>query len=179
MNTVPNQPEEDQLAPSELTGRQLLLQEIGNKLSQSRSDSGKSLEEAVRKLKIRKSHLLALENGNWEQMPDDVYVLGFLRQYSQHLHVDLSDEMHRLKNDQYALTKPLTFPDPPVAPSRRWAWVAGAAFVLLFILFNITTEKQNMDNDDTVKAPEHSAKSGSATEPAAGIPSMDHRQAAA
>ena len=79
-------------------------------------------------------------------MHDDIYVLCFLRQYSQYLNVDLSDEIHRLKNDQYALTKPLTFPDPPVAPSRRWAWIAGIAFVLLFILFNVASENQPIDH---------------------------------
>ncbi len=133
--------EQEQQKPVELTGRQALLLEIADKLSQSRKASGESIEEAVRKLKLRKSHLQALENGNWDKMPDDIYALGFLRQYSQYLNVDLSDEIHRLKNDQYTLTKPLTFPDPPVAPSRRWAWVAGVAFVLLFILFNILPEK--------------------------------------
>jgi len=134
----------------QLTGRQTLLHEIGEKLNQSRTASGETIEEAVRKLKIRKSHLLALEHGNWDNMPDDIYVLGFLRQYSQYLGVDLSDELHRLKNDQYALTKPLTFPDPPVAPSRRWAWVAGAAFVLLFILFNIASENPHMDKQPDI-----------------------------
>jgi len=171
MNAIPTSPEEEQQKPAELTGRQALLQEIGCKLSQSRSASGESIEEAVRKLKIRKSHLQALENGHWEKMPDDVYVLGFLRQYSQYLGIDISDETHRLKNDQYALTKPLTFPDPPVAPSRRWAWLAGAAFVLLFILFNITTENKNMDNHAVAESPEHTAAVESTAEPDPSMPS--------
>jgi len=124
---------------AELSGRELLLKEIGLKLIQARESSGESIEEAVRKLKLQKKHLLALESGNWSNMPDDIYILGFLRQYSQYLHVDLSDEIHHLKNDQYALTRPLTFPDPPVAPSRCWAWIAGIAFVILFLIFNITS----------------------------------------
>jgi cytoskeletal protein RodZ len=163
MNEIPACPEEQQQQPTELTGRQALLHEIGSKLSQSRSTSGESIEQAVRKLKLRKSHLQALENGDWDNMPDDVYVLGFLRQYSQYLGIDLSDELHRLKNNQYALTKPLTFPDPPVAPSRRWAWIAGTAFVVLFILFNITTEKQHMDKQDIDAA----SAPATAVEPAA------------
>jgi len=165
MNAIPASPEQEQ-NPAELTGRQALLQEIGCKLSQSRSASGESIEEAVRKLKIRKSQLQALENGDWQKMPDDVYVLGFLRQYSQYLGIDISDETHRLKNDQYALTKPLTFPDPPVAPSRRWAWITGAAFVLLFILFNITTETKNIHHHDVVESPEHAATGEAIAEPA-------------
>ena len=144
--------EDTQQKPAELTGREALLLEIAHKLSQSREASGDSIEEAVRKLKLRKSHIVALESGNWDKMPDDIYVLGFLRQYSQHLNVDLSDEIHRLKHDQYALTKPLTFPDPPVAPSRRWAWIGGIAFLLLFILFNVASENQRGDDQDTAES---------------------------
>jgi len=157
-------PEDEQAA--ELTGRQALLYEIGSKLSQARATAGESIEEAVRKLKIRKSHLLALEHGDWDTMPDDIYVLGFLRQYSQYLGVDISDELQRLKHDQYALTKPLTFPDPPVAPSRRWAWVAGAAFVLLFTLFNIATENQHMDKPDSSAATVTAATDSTSSAPA-------------
>jgi len=135
---------------AELTARQVLLQEIGSKLAQARETCRQPIEKPARKLKLQKRHLEAMESGNWEAMPDDVYVLGFLRQYSQYLNVDLSDEIHRLKNDQYILTKPLTFPDPPVAPSRQWAWIAGCAFVLLFIVFNITSGDYISDSDETV-----------------------------
>jgi len=130
------------------TGREALLQEIGNKLTAARTARGEALDQPVRVLKLRKSHLQALESGNWDNMPDDVYVLGFLRQYCQYLKLDLSDDILRLKNDQYALTKPMTFPDPPVAPSRPWAWIFGGAFVVLFIIFNIVSHSGLFNNDD-------------------------------
>jgi len=165
--------------PAELTGRQALLQEIGDKLSQSRSASGESIEKAVRKLKLRQSHLLALESGHWDNnMPDDIYAMGFLRQYAQYLELDLSDEIHRLKNHQYALTKPLTFPDPPVAPSRRWAWIAGAAFVLLFILFNVTTGNIKTENSDTIKAPDVDVTETAGIKANANAPASDSNEAA-
>jgi len=139
---------------AEPTARQKLLQEIGRKLTEAREACQQSIEKPARKLKLQKRHLEALESGNWDAMPDDVYVLGFLRQYSHYLHVDLSDEIHRLKNDQYTLTKPLTFPDPPVAPSRQWAWIAGSAFALLFIIFNVMTGDYISDNSsDTELTP--------------------------
>ena len=123
----------------ETSGRELLLQQIADKLTHARQSQGYSVDEVVRTLKLRKRHVLALERGDWEQMPDDVYIIGFLRQYASYLNLDLSDEIHRLKDDDYALTRPLTFPDPPVAPSRRWAWISGIAFIALFIFFNITS----------------------------------------
>ncbi len=136
---------------AEPTARQALLQEIGRKLTQAREACQQSIDKPARKLKLQKRHLGALESGNWDTMPDDVYVLGFLRQYSHYLNVDLSDEIHRLKNNQYTLTKPLTFPDPPVAPSRQWAWIAGIAFILLFIVFNVTTGDYTSDNNSDVE----------------------------
>lgn len=136
---------DEQSSPSEQavreSNREIVVREIAAKLHDGRETKGYSVDEIVRKLKLRKRHVKALESGDWSQMPDDVYVIGFLRQYGKFLDVDLSEEIERLKNDAYALTRPLTFPDPPVAPSRRWAWIAGIAFVLLFVLFNITGEK--------------------------------------
>jgi len=139
---------------AEPTARQKLLQEIGRKLTEAREACQQSIDKPARKLKLQKRHLEALESGNWDAMPDDVYVLGFLRQYSHYLNVDLTDEIHRLKNNQYTLTKPLTFPDPPLAPSRQWAWIAGSAFVLLFIIFNVMTGDYVSDNNsDTELTP--------------------------
>jgi len=127
---------EENLEP--LSGRASLLHDIGQQLRQAREAKNEAIHKPVRKLKIPVNHIEALESGNWDALPDDVYVIGFLRQYSTYLNIDLSDEINRLKNSDYSLTKPLTFPDPPVAPSRRWAWLSGGAFVLLFIIFNIT-----------------------------------------
>jgi len=119
------------------SNRQSLLYDIGQQLIQARQAKRESIDKPVRKLKIPINHLEALESGQWDGLPDDVYVIGFLRQYSIYLDIDLSVEIDRLKNSDYSLTRPLTFPDPPVAPSRRWAWLTGAAFVLLFIIFNV------------------------------------------
>jgi len=132
-----------------LPDRQLLLQEIGNKLNQARQAKKEHLNKAVRHLKIPLNHMQALESANWDSLPDDVYVIGFLRQYSNYLGIDLSEEINRLKNSDYTLTRPLTFPDPPVAPSRRWAWLTGAAFALLFIAFNVISN----NDTPTINAP--------------------------
>jgi len=117
--------------------RQALLNEIGRKLCEARELRGETVDSPARMLKLSKSNLLALESGNWDALPDEVYALGFLRQYSKYLQIDIDPELELFKSDQHKLTKPLTFPDPAVAPSRNWAWIAGLAFILLMILFNI------------------------------------------
>ncbi|TLS74792.1 XRE family transcriptional regulator [Mariprofundus erugo] len=121
--------------PAEL--RQQLLISIGKKLTAARLATGEPLEDPARKLKLRRKHLEALENGNWAILPEGVYAMGFLRQYSTYLGIDLSDDIERLKSSTYALTRPLTFPDPPVAPSRRWAWLSAGGFLVLMLAFNM------------------------------------------
>jgi len=114
-----------------------LLTDIGHRLRKARKARGENLDDLVRELKLRKVYLQALEKGDWDALPDKVYAVGFLRQYAAHLKLDLDDEINHIKNRQYKLTRPLTFPDPPIAPSRRWAWIAGACFIVLFITFNV------------------------------------------
>lgn len=123
--------------------RQQLFDTIATKLRSARESRGEPIEQPARQLKINAGHLRALEQGEWEELPGEVYVIGFLRQYSQYLQIDISQEIARLKASDYQLTRPLTFPDPPLAPSRRWAWISAAAFVALFIIFNITQSGQH------------------------------------
>jgi len=126
--TIVSEPHED--------GASLLIR-IGGHLREAREAQGKQLTDMVRELKLRKVYLEAMENGKWEVLPDEVYAIAFLRQYAAHLKLDLDDDINKIKNRQYQLTRPLTFPDPPVAPSRRWAWIAAALFLVLFLAFNI------------------------------------------
>lgn len=133
MDSADISPDTNQPQPNEAT----LLKDLGQRLRQAREARGESLDDIVRELKLRKVYLQALERGDWEALPDQVYALGFLRQYAAHLKLDVEDDIHRLKHDTYRLTRPLTFPDPPVAPSRLWAWIAGLTFVLLLIGLNV------------------------------------------
>ncbi|MDX8407170.1 MAG: DUF4115 domain-containing protein [Mariprofundaceae bacterium] len=140
-----------------------LLSDIGHRLRKARKARGENLDDLVRELKLRKVYLQALEKGDWDALPDKVYAIGFLRQYAAHLKLDLDDEINRIKNRQYKLTRPLTFPDPPIAPSRRWAWIAGACFIVLFIAFNVFNYT---DNDSAPELP----LSSTAVQPEQGTP---------
>jgi len=150
--------EESSKTPTEESStsqRQSLINEIGRKLREARELRGETVDSPARMLKLSKSNLLALESGNWDVLPDEVYALGFLRQYSKYLQIDINPELELFKNDQYKLTKPLTFPDPAVAPSRKWAWIAGVAFIILFILFNILNSNKTefeLSDDLTVSS---------------------------
>jgi len=113
---------------------------LGERLSQARQARDISIADASERLRIRGNYLQALESGDWAPLPEEVYVMGFLRQYASLLGVDISSDIEALKTDEYQLTKPFTMPDPPIAMNRTWAIVASACFVLLLILFNVVDE---------------------------------------
>ncbi len=117
--------------------RQALLADIGQRLRQAREKRSLSADEIARELKLRATYLKAMENGDWSPLPGDVYGIGFARQYARFLGVDLEEDIARISSDEYQLTKPLTFPDPPIAPAKRWAVTATLLFILLFIGFNV------------------------------------------
>jgi cytoskeleton protein RodZ len=58
---------------------------LGEKLKRLRSDKRLSLNEVSRITKIQVAYLEYLEEGEWEKLPADVYVKGFLRSYGDFL----------------------------------------------------------------------------------------------
>lgn len=61
---------------------------LGEKLGKLRSDRRISLSEVSRATKIQVKYLEYLEDGAYEKLPADVYVKGFLRNYSEFLGID-------------------------------------------------------------------------------------------
>jgi cytoskeleton protein RodZ len=61
---------------------------LGEKLGKLRADRRLSLSEASRATKIQVKYLEYLEAGAYEKLPADVYVKGFLRNYSEFLGID-------------------------------------------------------------------------------------------
>lgn len=61
---------------------------LGEKLRMLRSEKRMAMNEVSRITKIQVPYLEYLEEGNWEKLPADVYVKGFLRSYGDFLGVD-------------------------------------------------------------------------------------------
>lgn len=118
------------------TSRDELLQDVGKKLTETRLFKRLSQEDVANHLKLSKMQVHALESGDWSQLPDEVYGLGFLRQYANMIHLDITESVELLKSN-FDLTKPATIADPAVAPGLKWVAAALLLFVVLFILFNI------------------------------------------
>ena len=61
---------------------------LGEKLKKLRSDFRMSLSEISKVTRIQVKYLEYLENGQYEKLPADVYVRGFLRSYARYLNID-------------------------------------------------------------------------------------------
>jgi len=122
---------------------------LGQQLHTARERKEIAITEASSTLRISKAYLEGLENGDWSKLPEEVYVIGFLRQYATFLGEDFHEEIETLKSGSYRLTKPFTIPDPPIVPNKVWAMAAGILFALLFILFNAVE-----NGEDKIPLPE-------------------------
>ncbi len=61
---------------------------LGEKLKKLRGDFRMSLAEVSKATRIQVKYLEYLEDGQYEKLPADVYVRGFLRSYARYLNID-------------------------------------------------------------------------------------------
>ena len=61
---------------------------LGEKLKKLRGDFRMSLSEISKATKIQVKYLEYLENGQYDKLPAEVYVRGFLRSYARYLNID-------------------------------------------------------------------------------------------
>lgn len=61
---------------------------VGELLKKAREESGKDLKEISHILKIRFDYLHAIEEGDFKKLPEEVYIKGYIREYSELLNID-------------------------------------------------------------------------------------------
>lgn len=61
---------------------------IGKQLAAERERSGKSVQDVERAIKIRAKYVEALEADDFDSIPGDAYVLGFIKSYCELLAID-------------------------------------------------------------------------------------------
>jgi cytoskeleton protein RodZ len=64
---------------------------FGDSLRHARSNKGATLAEAERAIRIPRKYLRALEEEDFNALPDGVYSRGIVRNYAQYLHLDPDD----------------------------------------------------------------------------------------
>ena len=112
------------------------VRQLGERLRRRREELGLSLDDVQARTKIRKKYLRALEEGQWEVMPGEVYLKGFLRAYAECVGLDARAILKEYEERAEAST-PANEVVPPSRPARfarRWVVVAVVAVLLAAIL---------------------------------------------
>jgi len=78
------------------------MMEVGQLLRQTREAQELSLADVEEQIRIRQSFLIALESGNWDDLPNEVVARGFLRNYAQFLGLDSDDLLAQTSNSRPA-----------------------------------------------------------------------------
>lgn len=140
---------------------------IGDTLRDARQRRGISLEDAAAETRIRATHLVALEQEEFDRLGGDVYVRGFLRSYAKVLDVDPEPLLASYGEDadRRAAREPPPLPvsaEPLERRPRRGVGVAVAAVALIAI---IGLAVMGGERDDRVEVDDPLADDRGDTEP--------------
>jgi cytoskeletal protein RodZ len=97
------------------------VDDVGKKLRDARTRRKLSLPEVEAETKIRARYLQAIENEDWDQLPEDTYARAFIRTYGRFLGLDgdrLAEE-HRRRRGSARPGERLPRVDPKPRPVTR------------------------------------------------------------
>lgn len=100
---------------------------VGAMLRQARQGFGRDVNQIGAALRIRSSHLQAIEDGRYEDLPGGTYAIGFIRTYAEYLGLDGPEMVRRFKQEieGQEFKNDLSFP-MPVSEGR----IAGSTLLL-------------------------------------------------
>jgi len=81
-------------------GEDSSLKRIGNFIKEARLSKNQSIEELASDLKIGAHQLEAIEEGNQEKLPEEVFVKAMIRRISQKLKLDTEFLMNEFKTER-------------------------------------------------------------------------------
>lgn len=113
-------------------------------LKEARESKGITLEEVSQVLKISKAYIYALENGDFEVLPEPVFSRGYIKSYCRFLEVD-PKEVFDSYNDYVSTIEPIKFEPIKSTPGREKrrirlkgmpTWIL-MGMVLLFLIISV------------------------------------------
>jgi cytoskeletal protein RodZ len=112
------------------------MSQLGERLRAARERQGISLPQAAAETRILQRYLVALEEGDYQNLPGDVYARGFIRNYARLLDLP-ADELIELYRQDRGRTEPIKVIPATTAPRIRTLALPsffGVFFVVLLIV---------------------------------------------
>lgn len=130
----------------------------GQRLKNERESQGLSVEDVSARLRLSRSYLAALEADDYERLPEDAFIKGYMRNYAKLLGLpqdEVAGAFERLREDRHPDPHPDTEPMPRSSASLPiWLWLAAAAVALVVVLVWWSTgEEPDTTNDNADAAP--------------------------
>jgi len=99
------------------------MSELGQKLRELRESKGLSIEDVARQTRIKPAFIKAIEEGDFDLLPGEVFAKGFIRNYSLFLGLD-PEEMLQLYREERKPVKEAGEepPSPTEVPLERPSW---------------------------------------------------------
>lgn len=125
---------------------------LGERLSKKRVSLGFEVKDVERTIRIRAKHVELIEASDWDKLPPDVYVRGFLRSYARFLKLDpdkvitiylkekgLTENVKRIATKTEIVKKKAPAPRVIITPKRLIFFSTGflAITVLAYIAWQI------------------------------------------
>ena len=146
------------------------MSEIGKYLKEVREKKNLTLAQISEKLRVKEEYLRNIEDNN--DLPRDVFTLGYIRLYAKHLRVDIEKRITAFKNgeeesldqDEKVIDGDVTSEENTslkdqlihVVQNPKYIKIAAAAFttvvvvVVLFVIFNRNSiESSDMSSADS------------------------------
>ena len=108
---------------------------IGAKMRSAREAKEASLADISAQLHIRENHLLALEQETFEDLPGDVYAIGFIRTYAGYLGLNAAEMVSRFKSVQQPDSVNEVTPSESEKKPISTALKIGLAVVCVIVFF--------------------------------------------
>ncbi len=119
------------------------MESIGEELRKFREEKGITLDEAAKRTRIAKRYLEALEEERYQMLPDETYIITFLRSYADFLGMSGSEairlyrkEIPSSESDDDALWKD-TPPEEEKRPAAGWIVAAVSVIVVCAAVYRL------------------------------------------
>lgn len=115
------------------------MSQLGARLREAREARGLTLAEAASSTRILLRYLQALEEGEFGQLPGDVYARGFIRNYAQFLELPADELMSLYRRERGAPTDRIQVVPAAVPPRTRSCLIpsAFASFFAILVLLGV------------------------------------------
>lgn len=112
------------------------MKKVGQVFKQEREEKGLSLEEVVEKVKVPLDFLLALENEDYQQLPEGLYPTLYVRKYANFLDLDEEKMLAFFRRDFIKKEEPKKLSFSNFGWGQKWVKYIGVGFIIsLFLIY--------------------------------------------